>query len=207
MCFSAQASFIASGTLLALGSYALKKVKNKTSLPLALTPVFFAIQQATEGFIWLGNTHENMAAFVPAATWLYLFFAFFFWPIWIPAVTLLLEKKMERKHILFFLLGVGYTVASTLAYATILSGAQPEISCSHIHYNVTLPEMLNFWGPLMYCLATIMPFFVSTRRYFWIFGIGLTISVVVTHFFYTAFFTSVWCFFSALLSIGIIALL
>lgn len=207
MCFSAQASFIASGALLALGSYAVKKVKNKASMPLALTPIFFALQQAAEGFVWLGNTHESMAAITPVATWFFLFFAFFFWPIWIPTATIFLEKKMDRKHLLYVLLGIGITVGFTLAYTALVTGVQPEVSCSHIQYPIALPDIFNFWGPALYCIATIAPFFVSTRRYFWLFGIGLSISVAVTYLFYTAFFTSVWCFFSALLSMGIIALI
>ncbi len=206
MCFSAQASFIASGALFILGSYAVKKIKNKTSLPFALTPIMFAIQQIAEGFVWLGKTNPNLSGMLSTATWLYLFFAFFFWPIWIPTATILLEKNMARRHILYIILGIGITVATTLAYTTLLSGVQPEVSCSHIRYNVALPEMLNLWGPFMYCIATIAPFFVSTKRYFWLFGIGLIISVATTYLLYAAFFTSVWCFFSALLSMGIIAL-
>ena len=206
MCFSAQASFIASGTLLALGSYALKKASNKNLIPLALIPIFFGIQQASEGVVWLTYGDSSMALLNQIASWLFLFFAYFFWPIWIPFTALSFEKKMKRKHILFVLFGMGVTVATTLIYTVVTLGVTPEINCSHIHYNVPMPALFNYWGPLLYCIATIAPLFVSSKRHVWILGAALLLSVIATYIFYVDFFTSVWCFFGALLSMGIIAL-
>ncbi len=207
MCFSAQASFLASGALIALGSYALKKIKTKASRPLALIPFFFGIQQASEGVVWLTYNNPDYALITTIATGVFMLFAFLFWPIWMPLTVLCLEKKMARKHILYILLGVGIAVAATLMYALLLSGVQPEISCSHIYYNVALPAMFNYWGPFLYCIATIIPLLISTKKHMPLLGVGLFFSVVATYYFYTAFFTSVWCFFAAVLSLSIITLI
>ena len=58
MCFSASASFLAASLLLVTGIYALKKVKSKKQIPLALIPLFFAFQQAAEGVIWLSQIYS-----------------------------------------------------------------------------------------------------------------------------------------------------
>ncbi len=211
MCFSAQASLIASATLLALGSYAIKKIKSKASsknlLPLALVPFFFGIQQTSEGFIWLTYANPDMAFITQAATWFFLFFAFFFWPVWIPFTALMFEKSAQRKSWFLILLGAGITIASTLIFIALESGVTPEVSCSHIRYNVHMPDLFNYWGPFVYCMTTVMPFFISTRKRMWLFGLALSASVLITYIFYAEFFTSVWCFFSAILSMGIIALI
>ena len=52
MCFSAPASFIASGGLLALGGASLAVAKKEDKV-LALIPFLFGIQQGLEGFQWL----------------------------------------------------------------------------------------------------------------------------------------------------------
>jgi hypothetical protein len=53
MCFSASASFIAGGSLSAVGVATLKQTKARTELPLAMIPLLFGVQQLTEGVIWL----------------------------------------------------------------------------------------------------------------------------------------------------------
>lgn len=50
MCFSAQASFTASGLLLLIALYAFKRAQKKNSA-LAVLPLFFSIQQAFEGIV------------------------------------------------------------------------------------------------------------------------------------------------------------
>ena len=53
MCFSATASFSAGAVLLGLGTLTVKSAHRRRELPLAAIPLLFAIQQLTEGVIWL----------------------------------------------------------------------------------------------------------------------------------------------------------
>jgi hypothetical protein len=53
MCFSATASFSAGTVLLGLGALTLKLVRHPRELMFAAIPLLFAIQQWTEGVIWL----------------------------------------------------------------------------------------------------------------------------------------------------------
>jgi hypothetical protein len=56
MCFSAPVSFAASALLLSAGLYSLRLASqnNPRYLPLAAIPIAFGIQQACEGWVWLG---------------------------------------------------------------------------------------------------------------------------------------------------------
>ena len=53
MCFSATASFSVGAILLGLGTLTLKAARRPPELVLAAIPLLFAIQQLSEGVIWL----------------------------------------------------------------------------------------------------------------------------------------------------------
>ncbi|WP_074903317.1 DUF6629 family protein [Nitrosomonas communis] len=65
MCFSAGASFIASGALSIISVSAIRKVKNRKDIFIAFIPLIFAFQQFTEGLLWvaLGNGEMPEAQF------------------------------------------------------------------------------------------------------------------------------------------------
>jgi hypothetical protein len=54
MCFSATASFGASVVLGTIGVATLTKVKERAQVPFAIIPIMFAVQQFTEGILWIG---------------------------------------------------------------------------------------------------------------------------------------------------------
>ncbi len=58
MCFSATASFSAGAFLLGLGTLTLKSARRPRELPFAAIPLLFAIQQLSEGVIWLTFRYE-----------------------------------------------------------------------------------------------------------------------------------------------------
>lgn len=203
MCFSAQASFVASGGLAILGMLSLKKVKRSNAYPFAVVPLLFAFQQACEGIVWLTLADPAYEALNNYAMYGFLFFAFFFWPIWIPYALITVETNTKRRNMLYGLLGIGFGISSALVWAVIQHGVAAEITCSHIKYAVEIPDTFHEWGVWIYTLATVVPFFVSNKRLAWIFGLLLLGSMLITAYAYTAYFTSVWCFFAALLSTAI----
>lgn len=207
MCFSAQASFGAAALLSIIGLMSLRKVKHKKYYPFALVPIFFAIQQAFEGVVWITYNQPVNIWVNKFAMFAFLFFAFFFWPVWIPFAFVMIETKKERKNILYGLLGIGLAASSGLIWSVYQHGVSAQITCNHIKYIVDIPGTFHYWGGWVYCLATVLPFFVSSKKAAWMFGFALCASVAVSMYFYTAFFTSVWCFFAALLSVGVYAYL
>ena len=206
MCFSAQASFAASALLTIIGGLTLEHVictKQYKKIGLGIIPLFFAIQQLCEGFVWIGLSNPDEPAYTTPMIYAFLFFAFFVWPLIIPASLIPLEKNALRKNVLFLTVGIGATVSITLAWLTYLYGITSTISCSHIAYAINLPNGPQNLGCVMYGLATIVPFFISSMRKAWILGILLLLSILSTMIMYTFYFTSVWCFFAAILSLGL----
>ena len=82
MCFSAPASFLSGSVLIGIDIYCLHHLrkKDKKYLLFALIPLFFGIQQFIEGFIWLG-INGGQHTITKTLAYLYLFFAFSFWPV------------------------------------------------------------------------------------------------------------------------------
>ena len=72
MCFSAPASFIASGGLAVLGGVSFVTAKKEDKI-LAAIPILFAIQQFCEGIQWI---YLNSGSSSLIAGYLFLFFAF-----------------------------------------------------------------------------------------------------------------------------------
>src|SRR5476649_1319487 len=105
MCFSASASFGAGAVLLVMGITSLKKSSKPSQILFASIPLFFALQQITEGFLWLSLLHPLYASCRWPATYLFLLFAQIIWPIWVPLSIRLLEKKPNRKKWLNAALG------------------------------------------------------------------------------------------------------
>ena len=95
ICFSSTASFSAAAVLLPLGALAIQQTRRRARpelLPLAIMPVFFGLQQAIEGCLWLQLESGSASAFVWPLAVAYLFFAFALWPSWIPWVALVIAR-------------------------------------------------------------------------------------------------------------------
>src|SRR5687768_13908028 len=101
MCFSPQASFIASGSLTVLGIASWKLAKGKEKVVAAL-PLLFAAQQLIEGGQWLflqDGSYSNVLAYA------YLFFAFLVWPVYVPLLVFLMDKKSSSVMRWFLIAG------------------------------------------------------------------------------------------------------
>ena len=203
MCFSAQVSFAASGAISVIGFLTLRKVKKEKLYPLALIPLLFAIQQAFEGVVWIFNSHPPLALLNSIAIHGYLFFAFFIWPIWVPFALLHVESKAIRRNILFALLGLGFGVSTEMAWSIIQYGVTAEIVCHHVQYNINMPQTSLEWRDWAYGLATIIPFFVSSKKHALFLGLLICGAVAITWYFFSIYFLSVWCFLAAIISITI----
>ncbi len=199
MCYSAQASFIAAGYLVTLGTLCLKKNKLKKATLFAAIPILFALQQLSEGFLWLSFAH-NWPTIQHYAPYLFLFFAFFIWPIYIPSSVGLIETHTFRRKNLILLAMLGIIVSLYLfSYITLYGVAAQALGC-HIFYDVDMPTSTDIIGTILYLMCTILPFFVSSIRNMTTFGFMLLISYIISYQFYFNSLISIWCFFAAILS-------
>jgi hypothetical protein len=189
MCFSAKASFTAATVLVVIGALLVRRTHDKRCLFLALIPFFFAVQQAAEGFLWL-----NRAPYI--SKWVFLSFAFVVWPLWIPFSFWYAEETPFRKQAMAFCLGIGLVVGFLLAMAI------PHVQVAavkHIQY------IYSYRGlGLFYMLATLLPFFLSSLSKAWALGLLFLICALIVLWVERTFFISMWCFFSALISLGLL---
>lgn len=198
MCFSAEASFTAAAVLGAMGATTLKNSSSRSQFFLAAIPILFAIQQLAEGMLWLQLTNqwENGASY--HAKKIFLIFAFLIWPIWIPLALACIEKVAWRRHLITLNLACGILLALlNLSYAM-----QQDISVQIINHS------LQYIGKapsqtILYPLIVLLPCFLSSVKNVWIFGVLIAFAYGVADYYYATTFVSVWCFFSAIVSLFI----
>jgi hypothetical protein len=206
MCFSTGASFGASIVLSVIGVAALKKAKAPHQVPLACIPLIFAVQQFSEGFVWLYLSNPHFA-WAKASPYLFLLFAQIVWPLWVPVSVAILEPDIKRKKILTLLIGVGLLVAAYFAHRLWTYGVHPNIDGHHVAYKQFYRDSLNHVADVLYGLATLVPIFLSKVKRMWMFGLTVLTAYVVTYIFYVNYILSVWCFFSAIMSVLIYVIL
>ena len=216
MCFSASASFTAGAFLIPTGAYCIYssvELKRYHYIMLAFVPLFFGVQQLIEGGVWL-----SMAANAERATHYFsvgfLFFSNFFWPFWIPlsAYFIARNKKCSRAWIklLFAIIG---TILGLCAFIPSLidpNSVQTQMCARSIQYSAHtfLNAILGTSIPkYIYIAVIIIPLWISRDWAIKLFGTLILVSVIVTYLFYSYAFNSVWCFFSAVISIYVVYLI
>ena len=200
MCFSAEASFAASGVL-AVSSIAISRIpKEKASIPLSLFPAVFATHQFIEGIVWLNHDGVLPEALKTGAVYAYALIAFVLWPIFVPFSACLLETGRRRRIIILICQAIGLWVGSALLLSFVRDPVQVSVDCCSLSYHVNAPDLLI--AP--YLIAVSIPFLASSRKGLALFGMAITVSCAAAAVAASATtFPSVWCFFAAVLSAGL----
>lgn len=209
MCFSATVSFSAAAGLMitgSLGAYFTLR-SNKRFIALNIVTFFYAIQQFSEGMIWLHSP------FLSSSFWgrVFLFFAFFVYP-WFYGIScyfLTRNKKLKKKilWISFFGFIFGAWAFSNVLWMPNLALAQCRY---HIFYDVHLIGGYHLDNPIVgyllipiYVFFTSAPFFITDRRYLFIVGWITILTALICWFIYLNYFISVWCFYAAVIAFAI----
>jgi hypothetical protein len=200
MCYSAEASFVASGVL-AASSVAISRLpKEKAGVPLSMFPAIFAAHQFIEGVIWLNQDGVLPDAYNSAAVYAYALIAYVLWPAFVPFSAYLLETDKRRRGIILFCQVAGLAVGLRLLLAFLRDPVEVSADCCSLSYRVNASDLLT--AP--YLVAVAAPFLASSRKSLVLFGVGVAASCAATAIAVSATaFPSVWCFFAALLSAGL----
>ena len=204
MCFSASASFGAGVVLSVIGVASIKKARTSNEVLFAGIPLIFAIQQITEGFLWLALTHQAFSGLQTLTTYLFLFFAQVVWPIWVPFSIFKLNKEENFNKTQKVLIGIGLLVSLYLGYCLLSFNVQAKVIGYHISYAQDYPSLLGKYSGLFYVIATIIPPFISKVRKMRLLGISILLSYIITTIFYEDYIVSVWCFFASIISIVVL---
>ncbi len=198
MCFSANASFIASALLLLSSIFTLKRAQPKQRM-LAAIPLLFSIQQFCEGLVWLGLASDN---YPTMAIYSYLFFVEIVWPLWVPFAVRYTTTNNREKNALRLPIIAGFLIAIiTIVCFFTMPPISAQIEDHHIYYAIPLPQWLQITTSFLYLIATLVPFFIVKHRYFRFMGTMLALSYIASLIFFYHYHLSMWCFFVAIMSI------
>jgi len=204
MCFSPTASFSAGVALSAIGILSLRRVEKPRQIMFASIPFVFALQQITEGVLWLSLTDSSLAYLKDVSMYLFMVFAQIIWPIWVPLSILLLEDKRLRQKLLFVFTGIGLVVSMYLTYCLMAFPLNATIADHHIQYQLDYPMGIISKGVTLYFLAIIFTPFFSGINKMWLVGLLVLTSFSIAKIFYVNYVISVWCFFAAIISLVVL---
>ena len=200
MCFSATASFVASGALILAAAASIKLARNTAEKGLAQLPLVFAIQQLCEGFVWLALKHDDYEMYLIPARTAFVLIAWLGWPVIIPAVYRAFIRKKQNVMPCNLLFAAGLVVAGINAWNIYSSPLIAEIRGHHLFYeNAKAPLLGNLTGTLYVC-ATLIPPFLSGDRKINIIGAVHTGMFLFVFLFHRPFLVSVWCYLGAVCS-------
>jgi hypothetical protein len=210
MCFSAPVSFAATALLLPAGVYSVRLASqhNPRYLPLAAIPIAFGIQQACEGFVWLG-LETNSATEVRWGAFGFLAFADWFWLFWAPWSVAVSEANAILRRVSWSLAVLGFTYGALLYLPLVF---QPDwLAVQVFHHSIQYDTHLIFdpWlsqdiDRLIYAVIILIPFALASNPALKGFGATIVLSAIASHWLLHQVFVSVWCFFAAILSLLIV---
>jgi hypothetical protein len=218
MCFSATASFSSSVVIGALGVYSIKSVTQTHQKYLAAIPFLFAVQQFSEGFVWLTLNYQLSVKYQDFFTQFFLSFAWIIWPILVPFALYKFEfggkglpsikgkftHPVGRKFGLFLCLTAGVFTAIYSLYQMMYLNPFPKIHDFHITYEFKNIEATSTLNNYFYVVSTIMPFFLSKIREILVLAFVNAIALGIAYYFYINALPSTWCFMSAGISLLIL---
>ncbi len=209
MCFSAAASFVVGGALIPAGAYCIGAawLKKPSYLGLAAVPLFFGIQQVSEGFVWTA-LHQVDPVQVRSASLFFLFFALAFWPFWFPFLTTIMEPQPTRKWI-FAAISLAATGWFWVLYYPLVTGPESllktEIEHHSIQYQYGGLAIYDYIDKLplriLYLLSVALPPMLGSESWGRIPGLVLGASALIAALVFNYAFVSVWCFFAAVLAV------
>jgi hypothetical protein len=179
-------------------------------------PFAFAVQQFSEGFVWIGIDQQN-TRLASEASVVYLFFAMAFWPFWVPLSLMVLDSRKWVKRTLAVL--VAASLAWGWLYAPILRNPDQWLSTCVVHHSIQYEYSgipgYQIMSPgawrLGYLTLVTVPIGLGatriksrTRGLIAAGGLGLLVAGFgVTYLVYSYAFISVWCFLAALISLAL----
>jgi hypothetical protein len=209
VCFSAEASFAVGGALIPAGAFCIGAawLKKPSYLGLAAVPLFFGIQQVSEGFVW-NALHHGDAAQVRSTSLFFLFFAVALWPFWFPFLTTIMEPQPARKWI-FAAITLAASAWFWILYFPLLVGPDALLTTRIEHHSIqyeypdlaiyeTIPKLPL---RLFYLLSVALPPMFGSENWGRIPALVLGASAAIAALVFDYAFVSVWCFFAAVLAI------
>jgi hypothetical protein len=202
MCFSAPASFTAAAITGLAGAYCVRRVHRRAELPIAAMPLYFSMQQAMEGILWLTLAQPDSTEASAFLTHTFMLFALVFWPVFVPLAALAIEPERWRQLAIKACLVCGIIVSTYFLWSLHMTPRTATIGDHHIVYSADphLPDIIRVFYPLATCAAPLL----SSHRTVQVLGALVFAGSIAAYLAFWNAFTSVWCFFAAAASAVIV---
>lgn len=204
MCFSPQGDLIGGAVVVAIGIDACLHLKQRYEyVAIAALPIVLGLHQIDETFVWWWLQGHVARGVGTAAMWIYLLFALVVLPTLVPLVVMLFTPPSPRRWRLvpFVVLGLGVSII--LLEAMLVGHPNVKLGAYHLAYTIGLRHGIVVIG--LYIVATCGPLLASGFRPMVWFGAVNLVAVIVLALLCASGFTSLWCFYAALVS-GAVAL-
>jgi len=201
VCFSAEADLVTGIVVSGVGVDALRHVRSRRYLPLAVVPLLLGLHQVVEAFAWWGMEGRVPFRVGHMATWTYLLIAFAVLPPLIPWAIRRVEADERRRRLMLLFVVVGAAVALALLPGLMNGESGGEVACRYIAYDAGIP----YGGYVLpfYVAAVCGPLLVSRTRRFVLFGVANLAAVAVLSALLARGVISLWCVWAAVTSVAI----
>jgi hypothetical protein len=198
MCFGPTSSFAIGTVLSSVSIGCLIYTSDKRRILFAVIPLLFAIQQFSEGGLWIIQIDPRYGAWRDMLTMIFLVIAFL-WPIIVPVSISLLEIKGSVQKLMKGFIAVGMLLSAYLLYFVFFKETLATLANGRINYQIQSPGSGIAEG-VIYALVITGPMFLSSHLGIVILGIVNVVLISTAAFMWKNEFISVWCFFAAMLS-------
>jgi hypothetical protein len=204
MCFSPTGDLVGGSVVVAIGIDACLHVKGRPEyLAVAALPIVLGLHQIDETFVWWWLQGHVSQLTGHIAMWIYLLFALVALPTLVPLMFYFVEPRGPRRWRMVPFLMLGVAVSLVLLEAMLVGNPSVKLGTYHLAYSIGLQHGVAIIG--LYIAATCGPLLWSGfRTVFW-FGVANVAAVITLALLCASGFTSLWCFYAALVS-GAIAL-
>jgi hypothetical protein len=199
MCFSPLGDLVGGAVVVAIGVDACRHVKGRNeNWAIATFPLLLGLHQIDETFVWWGLQGHVPRDIGNIAMWIYLLFALVVLPPLVPFLLAIFEPspRRRRRYIPFLLLGL--VVSGVILEAMLVGHPVARLGTYHVAYSIGLQHGILIIG--LYILAICGSLLVSGNRALVWFGVANVIAIIVLALLCASGFTSLWCFYAALVS-------
>jgi hypothetical protein len=204
MCFSPTGDLVGGAVVVGIGIDACLHLKRRFEyVAIAALPVALGLHQIDETFVWWWLQGHVGSGVGEVAMWIYLVFALVVLPMLIPLMVFFFMRRSPRRWRVAPFVVLGIVVSGILLEAMLVGHPEVRLGTYHLAYTIGLRHGTFIIG--LYIVATCGPMLASGFRPMVWFGAANLIAVIVLALLCASGFTSLWCFYAALVG-GAVAL-
>lgn len=202
MCFSAAADLTAAAVLAPVGIITIRAARSREQLPLASIPLFFAVHQFVESFVWMGTSGDVSHGVSSFAIYLYLVMAQMILPVFVPLALAAVEPVRRHRRWMLLAAAGGLISAAAFGHLLVTQGATAYPLERTMVYKT--PTDLGLWAGLLYVNGTVFALLYASGRNLRLFGVANIVGIVMASWLRWEAVTSVWCIYAAFVSVLIL---